>query len=149
MFGEQDQYQVLYELCRSIAGSEYVGSISQTELAKAFLDTDIMAYPNTFPEGACIAVMEAMASDCLIATSDLGALPETTAGYGFLSEVKKNILGHASSYAQMVIGIINDAYASPDEFEKRLAEQKAFTNTAYSWGSRAQEWEKWLLKMML
>ena len=149
MFGEQDQYHVLYELCRSIEGSEYIGSISQTELATAFLDTDIMAYPNTFPEGACIAVMEAMASDCLIATSDLGALPETTAGYGFLSEVKKNILGHAASYAQMVIGIINDAYAAPDEFEKRLAEQKAFTNTTYSWGSRSREWEEWLLKMML
>jgi glycosyltransferase involved in cell wall biosynthesis len=149
MSGEQDDYQVLYELCRSIEGGEYMGSVPQTELASAFLDADIMAYPNTFPELACIAVMEAMASDCLVMTSNLGALPETTAGHGFLLDVEGNLLQFANAYARLVIDTVNKANADPDGFEEHLARQKAFANKTYTWKARAQEWEQWLLTLML
>ena len=107
MHDGEDQYQSLYDRCRSIEGSEYFGSVSQNELADAFLGADIMAYPNTFPELACIAVMEAMASGCLVVTSNLGALPETTAGFGFLMEPENELIPFARKYSKLVISTIN------------------------------------------
>lgn len=149
MHGEDDPYRVLYALCRAIDGAEYVGSVGQSELAAAFRDADIMAYPNTFPELACIAVMEAMASDCLVMTSDLGALGETTAGHGFLIKPEGGALGFATNYAKLVIDTIGAANRDPDGFTERLAKQKAFANKTYTWEARAGEWEQWLLTVLL
>ncbi len=85
-----DPFSPLYELSRALDGVEYVGSVSQPELARAFQSADILAYLNTFPELACIAVMEAMASGCLVIPSSFGALPESTGGHGFLMDVSKD-----------------------------------------------------------
>jgi glycosyltransferase involved in cell wall biosynthesis len=149
MQGQQDPYHALYALARAIDGVEYVGSVGQTELAQEFLNADIMAYPNTFPELACIAVMEAMASDCMVITSDLGALGETTAGYGFLMPPKKHALEFATLYAKLVIDTVNAAKADPAGFTDRLRQQKAFANKTYTWEARAREWEQWLFTLML
>ena len=102
-----------------------------------------MAYLNTFPELACIAVMEAMASDCLVITSSLGALPETTGGHGFLMEVSKDQMETVANYAKLTIDTINQAYDDPDGFSERLAQQKTFANKMYSWETRAEEWVEW------
>lgn len=149
MHGAEDQFQALYALCRAIDGAEYVGSVGQAELAQAYREADIMAYPNTFPELACISVMEAMASDCLVITSDLGALGETTAGHGFLIKPKGGHLGFATNYAKLTTDVITAARNDPAAFTERLSKQKAFANKTYSWETRAREWEQWLLTELL
>ena len=149
MTGAADEFRGLYEKCQATDGAEYVGSIDQTELAAGFRDADIMAYPNTFPELACIAVMEAMASDCLVITSNLGALPETTGGYGFLADLPDTAAQFTEDYTRLTIETISAAYDDPDGFTERLAAQKAFANETLSWASRAGEWEQWLLTDVL
>jgi len=87
---KHDPFAPLYELSCALDGVEYVGSVSQPELPRVFQSAGIMAYLNTFSDLACIAVMEAMASGCLVIPSSFGALPESTGGHGFLMDLSKD-----------------------------------------------------------
>jgi glycosyltransferase involved in cell wall biosynthesis len=137
---QEPLYQVLYALARELPGVEYVGSVSQTALATALAEADILAYPNIFPETSCIAVMEAMAAGCLVCTSNLGALPETTAGFGFLMDVPKDILHTARNFANLLVGVYRDACAEPNRFDEASARQRAHVRDQYNWARRAREW---------
>jgi glycosyltransferase involved in cell wall biosynthesis len=137
---QEPLYQVLYALARDLPGVDYVGSVSQTALAAALSEADILAYPNVFPETSCIAVMEAMAAGCLVCTSKLAALPETTAGFGFLMDLPKDVISMAQTFASLLVGVYRDACAQPNRFDEAIARQRAHVRDQYNWARRAQEW---------
>ena len=133
---DEKSYGTLYAACRNTYGVDYIGSVSQTKLARELVKTSVLAYPNTFPETSCIAVMEAMAAGCFIVTSRLGALPETTAGFAKLIDID----GDWQRYGNFFIReILNFLYESKD-----LSSQVAYANRHYTWKVRAKEWEKWI-----
>ncbi|HXP76858.1 MAG TPA: glycosyltransferase family 4 protein [Stellaceae bacterium] len=147
-FEQEPLYHVLYALARDLPGVEYLGSVSQTELAAALAEADMLAYPNIFPETSCIAVMEAMAAGCLVCTSNLGALPETTAGFGFLMDLPTDILQMAQTFAAMVFTVYREACAAPDRYEDAIARQRAHAHTQYTWAARALEWSAALPRVL-
>jgi glycosyltransferase involved in cell wall biosynthesis len=51
--------------------------VSQTELADQLYNIEFLTYPNIFQETSCISILQAMATGCLVITSNLGALKET------------------------------------------------------------------------
>jgi len=128
---------------QQMPGVIHVGPVPQPALAEALRGSLILAYPNTFPETACIAVMEAMAAGCVVVTSDLGALPETLGGYGELLPVLPDGAAHAEAFAQALARIMTGLKAdwASGALETRLAAQVAWANQAYSWTTRAAEWE--------
>ena len=136
----QPLYHPLYALARALPGVEYMGSVSQTVLASALAAADMLAYPNVFPETSCITVMEAMAAGCLVCTSRLGALPETTAGFGFLMDLPADILQMAQAFVALVVGVYRDACAAPDLFDDTITRQRTHACEHYTWAARAQEW---------
>lgn len=144
---EKDDYRVLYELCHALDGVEHKGVVGQADLAEEIFRADILAYPNTFPETSCIAVMEAMAAGCLILTSKLAALPETTAGFGFHLPVTSHPALHAGGFSRMVIEICHDAFSNRDKFDRLIEAQMNYARTEYSWSTRAREWERILLTL--
>jgi glycosyltransferase involved in cell wall biosynthesis len=143
---KEDPHRRLYDLCRGTEGVHYVGSIGQAALAQAMTELDVLAYPSTFPETSCIALMEAMASGCMILSAALGALPETAAGFGNFCERPPNATPErfAELYARFVAEAIHDAYKNPNRYSARIDEQRAFALKNYSWGERAAEWETML-----
>ena len=78
---DQKENSEIYEAAKQ-PGVSLLGSVRQSELAKALQKAGIFAYPNTFEETSCISVMEAMAAGLPVVTSHLGALPETVAQGG-------------------------------------------------------------------
>ncbi len=114
----------------------------QTVLAEALAEADILAYPNTFAETSCISVMEAMAAGCLVVTTKLGALPETTAGFAVLMDAFANVVPMAREFAKVLVSAIRAARERPDQFEDGLRRQQAHARSAYSWAARALEWER-------
>lgn len=141
-----DRYAALYDQCRQTEGVEYCGSLSQSALSAAMADVDILAYPSTFLETSCIVLMEAMASGCMVISSDQGALPETAAGFGYLCrrEAGDSEDAYADHYARFATRIIQEAYGDAANVRSRLESQRAHARKNYVWSSRAEAWEQFL-----
>ncbi len=106
---DEAQYGRLYDLCRETPGIEYVGALPQPELAGQLREATMLAYPNHFAETSCIAAMEAMASGCLIVTSDFGALRETTAGFARLVPVGDDWLDYCDRFVDEAVKALEQA----------------------------------------
>jgi predicted O-linked N-acetylglucosamine transferase (SPINDLY family)/glycosyltransferase involved in cell wall biosynthesis len=155
----EDQFHSLYQRCRQMAEVEYLGSKPQPELAQALRSVTVFAYPNLFLETSCIAVLEAMACGCLVVTSQLAALPETTAGLARLVPIPKESVG--SRYVQFspeqrqtylrhftaaVIEALQLVQSGDLNLENSLRQQVDYANRCL-WSVRAQAWVKWLSQM--
>lgn len=147
VYGQSDErFLPLYERARSMPGVEWLGSVDQPRLAREMAGADMLAYPSTFAETACIAVMEAMASGCLVATTELGALPETLGGFGeMMPKVDDtNRAGAAEAYAELVLRTLDRAMADPARHAARMSKQVRFARETYSWPRIAKQWAEWI-----
>ncbi|MDR7991965.1 glycosyltransferase [Thermosynechococcus sp. TG252] len=145
---DQQRYGNLYQRCHDLANVNYIGSLPQPELAQALKSTAIWAYTNTFAETSCIAAMEAMASGCYVITSELGALPETTAGFADLIPLPhEDYLAAYGCVLDQVIQRFKDppAHAALDA---HLRAQVDYINRHCTWSVRAREWEAFLEQVL-
>jgi len=140
--GQEEQWLVdLYGRCQSTPGIEYIGSLAQPHLAEELRSASILAYPNVFAETSCIAAMEAMASGCLVVTSEFGALPETVNRFSQLVPVAfRSLDDFLQEYYDALAAVFMEFYSHPEGMYKHLWEQVQFTNRAYTWRARALEW---------
>jgi predicted O-linked N-acetylglucosamine transferase (SPINDLY family) len=143
---EQDDaaHGALYRRCRETPGVEYVGSIPQPQLALRLREAMVLAYPNTFAETSCIAVMEAMAAGCRVVTSNLGALPETAAGFGWLIPTNLSREEYLRQFVDACVTTLRQSIAAAPEAEALLRRQVAYMNEQCTWAVRAAGWEQWL-----
>jgi glycosyltransferase involved in cell wall biosynthesis len=142
---KDDPYTAFYDQCRQIEGVNYHGSVSQPQLAKELAGTTMLAYPNTFAETSCIAVMEAIAAGLLVVTTDLGALPETCAGWARLvapTGPNRSQEQFAVDFTRQVIHSLQELEANPAQFFRQRFEQSQAINASCTWDIRAAEWEK-------
>ena len=155
---DQHEFGQFYDACRRIEGIEYLGSISQPELAGQLRDITMLTYPNNFAETSCIAVMEAMAAGCQIVTSQLGTLPETASGFARLVPTESNRETYQRNFAEACVELLTSQAVSrraPDIAapapetqvvygEDHLQRHVAFANQSLNWDHRAHEWESHL-----
>jgi glycosyltransferase involved in cell wall biosynthesis len=145
---DESEFGALYQRCRETRGVEYVGSIPQPQLAQALKHVAVLAYPNTFAETCCTAVLEAMASGCLVVTSELGALPETTAGFARLIPiVGRSRDDYLRQFVDETVTVLRES-ANPDAAsESNLRRQIATMNAQHTWKVRARQWIEWLASL--
>jgi len=137
-------YKRLYQACRAMEGAELTVPVAQPALAAELRRATALAYPNTFPETSCIAVLEAMAAGAHVVTSDLAALPETTAGFARLTPVPEDARQHGHAFAAAMIEVLTEAARDPAAAEARLRSQVDHVNALCRWSDRAGEWVDWL-----
>ncbi len=145
-----DQFTHLYDRSRQLAGAVYKGSVPQPELAEAMKTLSILAYPNTFVETSCIALMEALAAGLFVLTTKLGALPETTMGFGELVEpvgFPKSSKPFEAAYAPRLKTRLELWHEDPAAFFSASFEQVQAVNEQCTWRVRAQQWEELLLRI--
>ncbi len=143
---ERDTYRYLYELARCLPGVDYIGPVSQPDLAASLRSAAALAYPTTFDETSCIVAMEALACGADVLTTDRGALPETLHGFGCMlrsAELKSIYATNdalANTFIDMVVHTLGHARDNPQEAAARRAAQMAFVRENYVWDVRARQW---------
>jgi tetratricopeptide (TPR) repeat protein len=142
---DESEYGSLYRRCQETEAVEYIGSLAQPDLAHELQSAMVLTYPNTFVETSCIAVMEAMASGCSIVTSDLGALPETTAGFACLIPIEEDWEVYTNRFVEETVQLLRKCIATDTtDAETHLRQQVKYVNQEYTWSVRAQQWVQWL-----
>jgi glycosyltransferase involved in cell wall biosynthesis len=144
---DERDYGGLYERCRQTPGVEYVGSIPQPVLAREMEGVAMLAYPNTFPETSCIAALEGMASGCRMVTSNLGALPETTAGFATLISVEQERGSYVREFVAYTVAALAEMQRGDAAVETHLRRQVEYIRQNATWDLRAREWSEWLGEM--
>ncbi len=139
----RDPYTALYQRCRETEGVEYLGGLGQEALAEVLREATCLAYLNRFAETSCIAVLEALAAGCLVVSSQLGALPESGAGFARLMPVPENPQVHALRYAEAAVAALTELREDPGA-ARRLRAQIDHANAETAWAVRAQGWIGWL-----
>lgn len=138
----ENQYQDLYDKCNSLPNVIYRGSIPNKELRKELPSFDILAYPNTFEETSCIAVIEALSAGLRVVASNLGALPETTEGWARMYPYLMNPELHSLKFADILDEEINKIKTR--ELDSYLELQKQVYAPRWSWDNRVEEWIDYL-----
>ena len=141
-------YDHLYKLCKNTDGVKYYGSVSQKKLALELKSALLLTYPCTWLETSGITVMEAMAAGCKVVTTGMAALPETTAGFGYLIPPDDHYEENCKMFINYTVDTLNRLKTQDKKLESELKKQVAFCNQNYIWEKRAVEWEKLLLSIM-
>lgn len=131
-------YEDLFDECRDTPGIVYRGFSTNESLRSELHTFDIMAYPNTFEETSCIAVIEALSAGLRVVTSNLGALPETTEGWARMYPYLMNKDKHAEIFASILKEEIEKIKTG--ELDSHLELQKQVYSDRWSWDERIKEW---------
>ena len=132
---EEHKYAELYDACRNLEGIVYRGSIPNEELRDELPSFDILAYPCTFEETSCIAVIEALSAGLSVVASNIGALPETTEGWATLYPYHMDVDKHAEKFASMLDKEIGEIRSG-----KHLQDQVNIYAPKWSWDNRINQW---------
>jgi glycosyltransferase involved in cell wall biosynthesis len=111
----------------------FYGKTPKKTVMKYFANSHIHAYPSTFPETSCLTQMEALSAGCFSVYSDLGALPETSLGYGTMIPIEELT---PERYAQELTKAINDIKTNGFDYKKQSKE----ISETYSWDIAKQNW---------
>lgn len=140
-FRHQPSWKILAHEAKTQPGVVSHGNVPQAQLAGALKAALLLFYPNVAAETASIATMEAMAAGCVVVTTALGALPETTGEFGLLAPVVEGRIDPLA-YVNAATAIV-DAFAQGNPaLDARLRQQVDWVNATYRWDTRAEEVEK-------
>jgi 2-polyprenyl-3-methyl-5-hydroxy-6-metoxy-1,4-benzoquinol methylase len=131
---DDSRYTSLYNTAKKLPGVHYFGSVKQDVLAKHYLEAELLTYPNTFEETACITAMEAQAAGTPIITSDKAALTETVPDS---TGIRISGNPYSAEYKQKFIDSCVELLTNKDKWSqmhKSCLEQNNY------WDTIAEEW---------
>ena len=158
-------YTQLYELLIKDPNIDFYGSVPQKVLFEHMKTSQILFYPNTYPETCCTSILEAMACRCNIITSDLGALAETSNGFSFMFNPIIDVLdphysadvastnpiqvddlnsNYVKNFIETTIQLVHN-YNSVEN-QQFLDQQTEYINNSCVWNKKADYLKKFILK---
>lgn len=142
---EGHRYDYLLENVKNTKGMNLFDYKTNEEIKEALKNINIFAYPSSFAETSCLAMIEAGAAGCSIVSTTLGALPETSLGFGKLVPVQKTRELMVEKYAEALNKSIDEYWEN--KVQDKLKFQSDRFNEYYSWDNRKFEWIEFLDKI--
>jgi UDP-glucose:(glucosyl)LPS alpha-1,2-glucosyltransferase len=128
-----NEYYDIINFCKNHPKIVYHGSVPHNEMRDALKEMHIMTYPSTFEETFCMSAAEAMSAECQVVCSDLGALPETTAGFSSMYRYHENKFIHTHLFLETLKQELQ-VYRKRD-----FSKQKLFVDENYSWYNKIKD----------
>lgn len=140
LYNQDDaKYQPLYARARASKRVFYYGISPNSELKTILRDMHFLAYPSTFEETSCLAVIDAMAAGCRVIVPARGALPETTAGFAHVYPWSADPIEHASLFGSALAKEVEHPWF--DSPEMSLTQQN-YCEQFFDWNQRVKEWTR-------
>lgn len=136
---EHPKFAPLYQELAKLPNVTHIDYAPNHEVRQALKDCHIMAYPNTWEETSCLAVMEAMMAGCKVVTTSYGALPETCGVWADYIPASADMVGR---YTELLNNAIDTFW--DDQVQAKLADQVKHYNQYWTWETRAKEWKSFL-----
>jgi len=136
------QFEALKQELQQIPGCILHGNTLQKDLAREFMKSALLFYPNVFAETSCITALEAQAAGCAIVTSDLGALRETVGEAGVVIKGPPGSDGYNQQFIAACDKILSD-----DGYFNSLSQAGLKRAKEFGWDSIAERFESYLQKM--
>ena len=137
-----EQYQQLFDECKNTPNINYHGFVSNDEIRSALIKSHIFAYPSTWVETSCLALIEAMSAGNICVHPNLGALYETAANWTHMYQWNENAAQHANMFYSIIDSAIKELNSLTDEmYHNKIMTQKSYADIFYQWNIRKMQWE--------
>ena len=134
------QWRQLGEELRQLPGCEVHQNVLQSRLAREFMRSSVLFYPNNFDETSCITAMEAQAAGCAIVTSNRAALPETVGRAGILVDGAPGTEAYEDEFIRATDRLFRDEAL----FQSCSAEGRRRAREEFDWRQVAERFEQYL-----
>jgi glycosyltransferase involved in cell wall biosynthesis len=142
LYGLPDNYDELYSILKNIPNVEVYKPIEHEKLVEHYQDAAIFCYPNIWEETSCVSLIEAMRCGCYPILSNIGALRETSMGFGSLIKMYGTNVSSGwkptkeffDEFANEVIRILDDY-----KYDENISN---FACNYYDWKIIAEKWVK-------
>lgn len=139
------QFEPLYEACRKHPKINYHGYVPNTELHEHLKKCHIHAYPSTWFETSCRAMLEAMSAGLMCVHPNFGALYETSGGLNLMYQGDQDKNVHAYHFYNALDFAISNVLE--DDVQAYMKFVKSYTDHRYSWGKIAAKWTNLLTQL--
>lgn len=114
------------------------GNVLQSELAREYLRSSVLLYPNLIEETFCITAIEAQAAGCPVIASAISALPEVVGDGGF---VIKGEIG-AEEYSKELLYALGTLLTDDEAWYKYATAAKTRAYSHFTWDHVASRIEE-------
>ena len=151
IYGWEDRdkpFEKLFDAIKSDPNMTYHGFQPNQKVREALQKAHIFAYPNTWMETSCLSLIEAMSAGCHALHPDLGALPETAAGWTMMYGFHEDKNEHANIFYQALRTAINIARENSEGTQMKVKGAKSYCDIHYNCEIKKAKWEAYLKTLL-
>lgn len=132
------QFEPLYERVRNHPKMNYHGFVSNETLRDHLKTCHIHAYPSTWMETSCRAILEAMSAGLMCVHPNLAALTDTSGNLNYMYQGDENKNVHAMSFYNALDFAIQNV--NTQEIQDYTKFVKSYTDHRYNWKRISSSW---------
>ena len=145
---EQDKvFYPIYDEIKSLPNATYHGFLKHDKLLKLLEECHVFAYPCTWPETSCRALIEAMASGLLCVHPNFAGLSATAGGMNFVYQGDRDQNVHSHLFYNELKHAIETYFSDTEKLGNYVAYVSNYANNRYGNDRIVAQWEATLTNL--